>query len=183
MCIVEKRKCEGRLQEWNINRHELQVDYDRGSMIILRPVAFDALRCWRSAADGWRDAAHWAHTASDNIAVPQILVELGLVTNQELEQAIATEFNPTHIGFHGTALDITAHDVLNLGVSPRCRANNSRHACRAGPLRSTRRPRDMSGNAVACCPQEAAGLHTSQVSGRGRRHPRGHSLPERGGLP
>lgn len=46
-------------------------------------------------------------------------MELGLVTERELEQAIATEFNPARIAFHGTGLDVTARDVLNLGVCPR----------------------------------------------------------------
>ncbi|CAL5227327.1 g10267 [Coccomyxa viridis] len=74
VCIVEKRRVEGRNQEWNVSRHELQV-----------------------------------------------LTELGLVTEQELQDSIASEFNPVHIGFHSKRQgpDIVAEDVLNLGVSPR----------------------------------------------------------------
>ena len=51
----------------------------------------------------------------------QVLVELGLVTKQELQDSIASEFNPVHIGFHSKRQgpDIVAEDVLNLGVSPR----------------------------------------------------------------
>ncbi|EIE26315.1 hypothetical protein COCSUDRAFT_11899 [Coccomyxa subellipsoidea C-169] len=73
--IIEKRRVEGRIQEWNVSRHELQD-----------------------------------------------LVELGLVTEPELSQSIATEFNPVHIGFYDELKpqpDIVAHDVLNLGVNPR----------------------------------------------------------------
>ncbi|BDA41128.1 hypothetical protein COCOBI_01-7830 [Coccomyxa sp. Obi] len=73
--IVEKRRVEGRLQEWNVSRHELQD-----------------------------------------------LVDLGLVTEEELSDSIATEFNPVHIGFYDEAKlhpDIVAYDVLNLGVNPR----------------------------------------------------------------
>lgn len=49
-------------------------------------------------------------------------MDLGLVTEQELSDSIATEFNPVHIGFYDEAKphpDIVAHDVLNLGVNPR----------------------------------------------------------------
>lgn len=51
----------------------------------------------------------------------QVLVDLGLVTEQELQDSIASEFNPVHIGFHSKQQgpDIVAEDVLNLGVSPR----------------------------------------------------------------
>ena len=51
----------------------------------------------------------------------QVLTELGLVTEQELQDSIASEFNPVHIGFHSARQgpDIVAEDVLNLGVSPR----------------------------------------------------------------
>lgn len=51
----------------------------------------------------------------------QVLTELGLVTEQELQDSIASEFNPVHIGFHSKRQgpDIVAEDVLNLGVSPR----------------------------------------------------------------
>ncbi|CAK0756134.1 hypothetical protein CVIRNUC_002428 [Coccomyxa viridis] len=74
VCIVEKRRVEGRLQEWNVSRSELQV-----------------------------------------------LTDLGLVTEQELQDSIATEFNPVHIGFHSKQQhpDIAAEDVLNLGISPK----------------------------------------------------------------
>lgn len=50
------------------------------------------------------------------------MVELNLVTESELEQAIATEFSPTYIGFHSektTPDDIAVDGVLNFGVNPR----------------------------------------------------------------
>ena len=49
----------------------------------------------------------------------QVLLQLGLVTPDELTAAIATEFNPTRISFHG-GTEMWLRDVLNLGVAPRC---------------------------------------------------------------
>lgn len=45
------------------------------------------------------------------------LEKCGLLTADELEEAITTEFNPIRIGFPGME-DIWVEDVLNLGVSP-----------------------------------------------------------------
>ncbi|WP_017324505.1 NAD(P)/FAD-dependent oxidoreductase [Synechococcus sp. PCC 7336] len=47
----------------------------------------------------------------------EVLVELELLTPAELEQAIATEFNPVRLSFLGGE-DIWVRDVLNLGVDP-----------------------------------------------------------------
>ncbi|MBL1174686.1 FAD-dependent oxidoreductase [Pantanalinema sp. GBBB05] len=47
----------------------------------------------------------------------QAFVELGLLTTQELDQAIATEYNPARISFLGGA-DLWVQDVLNIGVDP-----------------------------------------------------------------
>ncbi len=47
----------------------------------------------------------------------QILLELELLTEAELENAIATEYNPARIGFLG-GKDIWVKDVLNIGVDP-----------------------------------------------------------------
>jgi lycopene cyclase CruP len=47
----------------------------------------------------------------------QVLLELELLNEQELESAIATEYNPGRIGFGG-GKDIWVRDVLNLGVNP-----------------------------------------------------------------
>ena len=44
-------------------------------------------------------------------------IELGLLTEAELAQAIATEYNPARIGFLG-GKDIWVKDVLNIGVDP-----------------------------------------------------------------
>ncbi len=46
-----------------------------------------------------------------------VLVELGLLTVAELEQAIASEYNPARISFAGGA-DLWVRDVLNVGVDP-----------------------------------------------------------------
>jgi len=45
------------------------------------------------------------------------LVELGLLTREELEGVIAMEFNPVRVGFHGAG-EVWTRDVLNCGVSP-----------------------------------------------------------------
>ncbi|WP_416667270.1 FAD-dependent oxidoreductase [Egbenema bharatensis] len=47
----------------------------------------------------------------------QTLVELDLLTPSELEQAIATEYNPARIGFH-KGVELWVEDVLNIGVDP-----------------------------------------------------------------
>ncbi len=44
-------------------------------------------------------------------------LELGLLTNQELETAIATEYNPGRVSFLGGE-DLWVRDVLNIGVDP-----------------------------------------------------------------
>jgi lycopene cyclase CruP len=47
----------------------------------------------------------------------QVLVELELLTPEQLEEAIASEFNPNRIAFHGGP-EFWVKDVLNVGVSP-----------------------------------------------------------------
>jgi lycopene cyclase CruP len=47
----------------------------------------------------------------------QILVELELLTPNQLEEAIVSEFNPNRIAFHGGS-EFWVKDVLNVGVSP-----------------------------------------------------------------
>lgn len=46
-----------------------------------------------------------------------VFVELGLLTKAELEQTIATEYNPARIRF-GDGPDVWVKDVLNIGVDP-----------------------------------------------------------------
>ncbi|WP_088892039.1 FAD-dependent monooxygenase [Leptolyngbya ohadii] len=46
-----------------------------------------------------------------------VLTEMGLLTNEELEEAIATEFNPVQIRFHA-GVSLAVRDVLNVGVDP-----------------------------------------------------------------
>lgn len=71
VAVVERGLLQGREQEWNVARRELQV-----------------------------------------------LLSLDLLTEQQLEDAIATEFNPNRIQFLGGD-PIWVKDILNLGVSPR----------------------------------------------------------------
>jgi lycopene cyclase CruP len=47
----------------------------------------------------------------------QTVVQLGLLTTAELESAIATEYNPARIQFHGGD-PVWVKDVLNVGVDP-----------------------------------------------------------------
>ena len=46
-----------------------------------------------------------------------VFVELGILTEVELETAIASEYNPARIGFSG-GQDIWVKDILNIGVDP-----------------------------------------------------------------
>jgi lycopene cyclase CruP len=47
----------------------------------------------------------------------QVLVELDLLTVEELEQVIATQYNPARLTFH-EGIELTVEDVLNIGVDP-----------------------------------------------------------------
>jgi lycopene cyclase CruP len=47
----------------------------------------------------------------------QSFVRLGLLTAEELEQAIATEYNPARLSFHN-GIELFVEDVLNIGVDP-----------------------------------------------------------------
>ena len=46
-----------------------------------------------------------------------VLVELGLLTQQDVDACINVVFNPVRIGFHGGE-DVWTRDVLNVGLSP-----------------------------------------------------------------
>ena len=47
----------------------------------------------------------------------QVLLELNLLTSEELEQAIATEYNPARVGFT-SGTEVWVENVLNIGVYP-----------------------------------------------------------------
>ena len=47
----------------------------------------------------------------------QVLVDLELLTPDQLEQAIVTEYNPARLGFHKGS-ELWVKDVLNVGVDP-----------------------------------------------------------------
>jgi lycopene cyclase CruP len=70
VALLEKGKLQGRAQEWNISRAELQT-----------------------------------------------FVELELLTPEQLDQAIATTYNPGRVGFSG-GCELWVKDVLNIGVDP-----------------------------------------------------------------
>ncbi len=44
-------------------------------------------------------------------------VEQGLVTREEAEECITSEFNPVRAGFHG-GTEVWVRDILNIGVRP-----------------------------------------------------------------
>lgn len=50
------------------------------------------------------------------------LVELGVLSQQDVQECISVEFNPVRVGFHGDTpskgAEVWTRDVLNLGVSP-----------------------------------------------------------------
>ncbi len=71
VAIIEKNALQGRNQEWNISREELNG-----------------------------------------------LVEMGLVSDAELQAAIVTEFNPVRVAIHG-GREVFTTDCLNLGVRPK----------------------------------------------------------------
>lgn len=70
VAIVEQGVLQGRAQEWNVSRRELQI-----------------------------------------------LLELDLLSEEELARAIATEYNPARVGFHG-GIELWVKDILNIGVDP-----------------------------------------------------------------
>jgi lycopene cyclase CruP len=47
----------------------------------------------------------------------QVLVALGLLSENELEQAIVTQYNPARLTFH-QGIELAVEDVLNIGVDP-----------------------------------------------------------------
>lgn len=49
----------------------------------------------------------------------QELVRCGVLGKDQLEDAVAIEFNPVRCSFHGTGQETLIEDVLNLGVSPK----------------------------------------------------------------
>lgn len=51
--------------------------------------------------------------------VLQVLVDLGLLTQPELEGAIVSEFNPIRVDFKGSPQPLTVDNVLNIGVCPK----------------------------------------------------------------
>jgi lycopene cyclase CruP len=68
--VLEQGKLQGRAQEWNISRKELNA-----------------------------------------------LLELDLLSEAELEEAIATTYNPARVGFQG-GIELWVEDILNIGVDP-----------------------------------------------------------------
>ena len=70
VALIEKGILQGREQEWNISRNELQV-----------------------------------------------LLELDLLTSEEIESAIVTEYNPARVSF-ASGTEVWVENVLNIGVYP-----------------------------------------------------------------
>ncbi|MCC5639388.1 FAD-binding oxidoreductase [Nostoc sp. CHAB 5844] len=47
----------------------------------------------------------------------EVFLQLNLLTNEELEKAIATQYNPARVSFHG-GTEVWVENVLNIGVDP-----------------------------------------------------------------
>ncbi|OKH29169.1 FAD-dependent oxidoreductase [Chroogloeocystis siderophila] len=47
----------------------------------------------------------------------EVFLELNILTEAELEQAIATEYNPARVSFHN-GVEVWVRDVLNIGIDP-----------------------------------------------------------------
>ncbi len=47
----------------------------------------------------------------------EVFLELNLLSDAELEQAIATHYNPARVSFHG-GTEVWVEDVLNIGIDP-----------------------------------------------------------------
>lgn len=63
----------------------------------------------------------WNHDLAHvvlNGLIAQVLLDMQLVTADELKDAIATEYNPARIAFH-ESFEMWIEDVLNLGIVPR----------------------------------------------------------------
>jgi lycopene cyclase CruP len=52
----------------------------------------------------------------------QVFIEMGLLSETELEEVLVSEFNPVRMGFEGIS-EITTTNVLNCGVSPKLLLN------------------------------------------------------------
>ena len=48
----------------------------------------------------------------------QVFLEQGLLSQEQLDSLLVSEFNPVRMGFQGIA-EITTRDVLNCGVAPK----------------------------------------------------------------
>lgn len=54
---------------------------------------------------------------TDSIPI-QAFVDEGILTSDELEEVISSEFNPVRVGFQGVS-EVYTENVLNCGVSPK----------------------------------------------------------------
>jgi len=72
VCLIERRKIQGRTQEWNISKKEFEV-----------------------------------------------LIDMGLLTREELSSCVITSWEKSRISFHGGSEDIWVSGVLDIGVSPK----------------------------------------------------------------
>ena len=100
VAIIEKNSLQGRNQEWNISREELNG-----------------------------------------------LVEMGLVSDAELQAAIVTEFNPVRVAIHG-GREVFTTNCLNLGVRPKYAVL---HVCSLHDAAVSRNPILLSGVASSIC--------------------------------
>lgn len=106
VCIVERRRIEGRTQEWNSSRAELQV------LVTLGLLTQDQL-------DSVIVRVHVEHIRGVKKVVGILFsiscVAIIFVSTRSMLQV--TEFNPVRVGFKGMD-DLWVRDCLNVGVDP-----------------------------------------------------------------
>ena len=85
----------------------------RGGMPQARPLL------WQGMCRGPRQPSLSSHCKHmyQMVTSLQVFMDLGLLTEAELEAVLVSEFNPVRMGFRGIT-EITTRDVLNCGASP-----------------------------------------------------------------
>jgi lycopene cyclase CruP len=131
--LPQLRATDQRWQQWRSQPHEAPPIVVTTSSNLLGATDWDVVICGGTLGillgvalvqRGWRVALlergelrgrqqEW-NTSRHEL---QILVELELLTPEQLETAIASEFNPNRIAFH-SGPEFWVKDVLNVGVSP-----------------------------------------------------------------
>ncbi|GLC52765.1 hypothetical protein PLESTB_000665700 [Pleodorina starrii] len=98
-------------------RHDFDVVICGGTLGLFLATALQ-LRGWRVAIVEKRLVQGRNQEWNISWGELEVLQELGLLSREELREAVVSEFNPIRVGFLGGE-DMWTRDVLNLGVHPR----------------------------------------------------------------